>query len=152
MRSTALPMYASSHRRFTHDGRGIDGVFAVRDAGDVEDGIVIGRRIEAGVVTEGAFAAQLIELHISFKHVLRRSGDFEIDRLALSQVPQAAGAGIQRRYTPRLLAARGRWRLKVIAGSVPMTTATSIFPEGRLFETEFEETASASCDHRASEP
>jgi len=46
------------HRRDADDGGGINGVFAVRDGGDVEDGIRLGQRVIAGVVAERAFVAQ----------------------------------------------------------------------------------------------
>src|SRR5437762_14336553 len=40
------------HRRDADDGDGINGVFAVRVGGDVEDGIRLGQRVVAGVVAE----------------------------------------------------------------------------------------------------
>ncbi len=40
-----------------HDGRGINGVFAVRDGGDVEDRIRLGQGAITGVVAERAFVA-----------------------------------------------------------------------------------------------
>ena len=43
-----LPYYCGS----------VDGVFAVGDGGDVEDGIVVLHGVEAGVVAEGAFGAE----------------------------------------------------------------------------------------------
>ena len=36
----------------------MDGVFAMRDGGDVEDRIRLGQRVVAGVVAERAFVAQ----------------------------------------------------------------------------------------------
>ena len=58
MRSTALPIQASSIGRLADDGGGIDGVLAVGDAGDVEDRVLILHGVEAGVVAEGAFGAE----------------------------------------------------------------------------------------------
>src|SRR4030095_4854985 len=46
------------HRRHADDGGGIDGVFALRDGGDVEDGIRLGQGVVAGVVAERAFVAE----------------------------------------------------------------------------------------------
>ena len=44
------------HRRDNNNRSGINGVFAVRDGGDVKDGIRLGQRVIAGVVAERAFA------------------------------------------------------------------------------------------------
>ena len=46
------------HRRHADDGGGINGVLAVRDGSDVEDGIRLGQGVIAGVVAERAFVAQ----------------------------------------------------------------------------------------------
>jgi len=46
------------HRRDADDSGGIDGVLAVRDGGDVEDGIRLGQGVIAGVVAGRAFVAQ----------------------------------------------------------------------------------------------
>src|SRR5271155_972270 len=73
------------HRRLADDGGGVDGIFAVRDAGDVEDGIVVRRSVEAGVVAEGAFAAELIELNVAFENDLSGGGDLEVHGFALHQ-------------------------------------------------------------------
>jgi hypothetical protein len=40
------------HRRHADDGGGINGVLAVRDGGDVEDGIRLGQGVVAGVIAE----------------------------------------------------------------------------------------------------
>lgn len=47
------------HLRDADNGRGIDGVFAVCDGGDVEDGIRLGQRVVAGVIRKRAFVACL---------------------------------------------------------------------------------------------
>ena len=47
------------HGRLADDGGGVDGVDAVGDAGEVEDGVVVLHGVEAGVVAEGAFGAEL---------------------------------------------------------------------------------------------
>ena len=46
------------HRRAADDGGRINGILFVRDAGDVKYRIVVGKRIEAGVVAERSFSAQ----------------------------------------------------------------------------------------------
>ena len=56
------------HRRFANNGGRIDRVLAVRDAGEMKDRIEIFERVEPGVVTECAFAAELIEVHVAFQH------------------------------------------------------------------------------------
>src|ERR1035437_4721295 len=76
MRSTALPIQASSIGGLPPT------VAAVGDAGDVEDGVFLFHGVEAGVVTEGAFAAEFAEIHIAFEDVLGVGGNFEVDRLA----------------------------------------------------------------------
>jgi len=48
-------------RRFADDGGGVDGVAAMGDGGDVEDGELAGERVKAGVVSEWPFGAQLVE-------------------------------------------------------------------------------------------
>ena len=70
------------HGGLADDGGGVDGVFAVGDAGDVEDGVVLLHGVEAGVVAEGAFGAELAELDVAFEDVLGVGGDFEVDGLA----------------------------------------------------------------------
>ena len=72
-------------RRLADDGGRVDGIFAVRDAGDVEDGIEIFERIEAGVVAEGAFGAEFVEMDVAFENDLRCGGNFEVNGLALHQ-------------------------------------------------------------------
>jgi len=47
------------HGRAADDGGGVDGVLAVGDAGEVEDGVLVLHGVEAGVVAEGAFGAEL---------------------------------------------------------------------------------------------
>ena len=58
---------------------GVDGVFAVGDAGEVEDGVVLLHGVEAGVVAEGAFGAEFAELDVAFEDVLGVGGNFEVD-------------------------------------------------------------------------
>src|SRR6266568_4012266 len=45
------------HRWLADDGCGVDGIFPMRDAGEMEDGIFVRHSVEAGVVAEWAFAA-----------------------------------------------------------------------------------------------
>ena len=82
------------HRRLANNRRRINRMFAVRDAGDVEHGIIIGERIIARMVTERPFAAHLVRAHIALEHDFRARRHLEIDRLALHHldglVPQEA--------------------------------------------------------------
>ena len=66
------------------------------DAGDVEDGVVLGGGVEAGVVAEGAFGAQLVEGDVAFENDFGVGGNFEVDGLALHQLDAAAGGGSRR--------------------------------------------------------
>ena len=58
----------------------------MRDAGDMEDRIVIGQRIEAGVVAEWPFGAHLAQLDVALEHDLRVRGHLQIDGFALHQL------------------------------------------------------------------
>ena len=84
------------HGRRAHDGGGVERILAVRDAGDVEHRVVVFERIEAGVIAEGAFAAQLAQLDVAFQDDLGVGGDFQIRGLALDHLDglpaQEAGA------------------------------------------------------------
>ena len=66
------------HRRHADDGGGINGVFAVRDGGDVEDRIRLGQRVIAGVVAERAFVAQRFgRVNVAFDVEVGVGGDFD---------------------------------------------------------------------------
>src|SRR5580704_14052241 len=58
----------------------------MRDAGDVEDGIEIFQRIEAGVITERSFGAELIEVNVAFQNYLGTGWHFEVYGLAFHQL------------------------------------------------------------------
>src|SRR5260370_13216888 len=64
--------------RLADDGGGVDRVFAVRDALHVEDWVEIFERVEAGVVAEGAFGAEFVEMNMAFEDDLAGGGDFEV--------------------------------------------------------------------------
>ena len=78
------------HGRLADDGGGVDGIFAMRDAGDVEDGVEIGEGVEAGVVAEGAFGAEFVEVDVAFEDDLAGGGDFEVDGFALDEFDRSA--------------------------------------------------------------
>ena len=78
------------HGGLAYDGGGVDGIFAVGDAGDVEDGVVVLHGVEAGVVAEGAFGAEFAELDVAFEDVLGVGGDFEIDGFGFDQFDEAS--------------------------------------------------------------
>src|ERR1039457_1122786 len=64
----------------------VDWIFAVRDAGDVEDGIKIFERVEAGVVAEWALAAKFVEIHVAFEDDFAGCGDFQVDGFTFHQI------------------------------------------------------------------
>jgi hypothetical protein len=51
----------------------------------VEHGIEVFERVEAGVVSEGAFGAEFVEIDVAFEDDLARGGDFEVYGLALDE-------------------------------------------------------------------
>src|ERR1700744_2301726 len=54
-------------RGYAYDGGGIDGIFAVRDGGDMESRIKIGQGVVAGMVAEGAFPNEVFGgIHVAF--------------------------------------------------------------------------------------
>jgi len=55
----------------------------VGDAGEVEDRVVVGEGVEAGVVAEGAFAAEFAEFDVALEDDFGVGGDFEVDGFAL---------------------------------------------------------------------
>ena len=115
------------HRRLADDGGRVDRVLAMRDAGDVEDGVEIFRRVEAGVVAERAFHAQLVELARSLR---ARSPTWPAlpDRRSRTS---PARRGFCRRKPAIMYSSMsggaGTMDENITAGSVPMATATSIF-------------------------
>ena len=46
------------HGRLANYSGGVDGVLAMGDAGEMEDGVLVGEGVEAGVVAEGTLGAQ----------------------------------------------------------------------------------------------
>ena len=65
-------------------------------AGEVEDGIVVLHGVEAGVVAERAFCAELGQVDEAFEDVLGVGGDFERDGFAADQLDGLAGGGSRR--------------------------------------------------------
>ena len=74
------------HGRLTDDGGGVDGVLAVGDGGEMEDGVLVLHGVEAGVVAEGAFGAELAELDEALEDVLGVGGHLEVDGLGLDEL------------------------------------------------------------------
>ena len=74
------------HGGLADDSGGVDGVFAVGDAGEVEDGVVVGHGVEAGVIAEGAFGAEFGEVDVAFEDVFGVGGDFEVDGFGLDEL------------------------------------------------------------------
>src|SRR5579863_85270 len=73
-------------RRLADDGSRVNGIFAVRDAGDVEDRIEIFKRIETGMVAERSFGTKFIEMYVPFEHDFTGCRNFEIDGLTLDEI------------------------------------------------------------------
>ena len=55
------------------------------DAGDVEDGIEIFERVEAGVIAERALGAEFVEIDVAFENDFGVGGNFQVDGFALHQ-------------------------------------------------------------------
>ena len=103
----------------------------MRDAGDVEDGIEIFERVEAGVIAERTFGAQFVEIDVAFEDDLACAGT---SRSTVSHFTISTGAPRRKpaiRYSSTSGGA-GTIAENVTAGSVPMATATSILPEGAI--------------------
>src|ERR1700674_67997 len=73
------------HRRLAHDGGGVDRVSAMRDATEMKNRIKILKRIEAGMISEGAFGFEFVEVDVAFEDDFCAGGDFEVDGFALDQ-------------------------------------------------------------------
>src|SRR5208282_4839661 len=74
------------HGRLAHDGGCVDRLLAVRHASNVEDGIEVFERVEAGVVAEGAFAAEFVQVDVALEDDFCRGRDFQVHGLALHQL------------------------------------------------------------------
>ena len=72
------------------------GSFALRDAGDVEHRVFVGQRIEAGVVAERPFGAQLAEFDVALEHDLGIGRELPDRGLALHHLDRALIAGSPR--------------------------------------------------------
>ena len=65
------------------------GLLALREARQMEHRIVVGLRIEAGVIAEGPFAPPLARLDVAFEHDVRARGHLEIDADAFHHLDAA---------------------------------------------------------------
>jgi hypothetical protein len=52
----------------------------------MEDRVEIFERVEAGVVAEGAFGAEFVEVDVAFEDDFAGGGDFEVDGFALDEL------------------------------------------------------------------
>ena len=111
------------HRRLADDGGGVDGIAAMGDAGDVEDGIVVGQSVEAGVIAEGTLGAELVETDVAFENDFGGGGDLQVDGFALDKLDGllAEEAGDDELF---YFWGAGTMAENVVAGSVPIATAT----------------------------
>src|SRR5580704_12915771 len=71
------------HGWLADDSGRIDRIFAVRDAGDVENRVLIVERIKSGVIAKRTFDAEFIEVDVAFENDFCVGGNFQIDGLAL---------------------------------------------------------------------
>src|SRR5438132_13706142 len=71
------------HRRYADDGRQIRRPLAPCDAREMEHGVVVGLRIQPGVIAKGTFTPALARLDIAFEDDVRARRDLEIDADAL---------------------------------------------------------------------
>ena len=85
------------HRRLADDRRGVDRVAAVGHALHVEGRITIREAVDAGVVAERSFDAQIGVVDVAFEHELGVGRHLEVDGAAAYQLdglaPQEAGEG-----------------------------------------------------------
>ena len=58
----------------------------MRNAGNVEYWIVVFERVEAGVVSEWPFGAQLVEFYVTFQNDFSRRRNFQVNGFALHQL------------------------------------------------------------------
>src|SRR5207247_6013052 len=56
------------HGRLADNGGRVNRILAMRDARKMKDGIKIFERIKAGVIAEGTFSAELVEMNVPFEH------------------------------------------------------------------------------------
>src|ERR1051326_8431421 len=77
-------------RRLADNGRSINGIFAMRDATQMKDRVEIFQRVEAGVIAEGPFAAEFVEVNVAFENDFAAGGNFEIHGFALDEIDRAA--------------------------------------------------------------
>src|SRR5258708_16797240 len=73
------------HGRLANDGGGIDRIFAMRDAGQVEYGVKIFEGIETGVIAEGTFGTEFVDIDVAFEDDFAAGGDFKGYRLTLHE-------------------------------------------------------------------
>ena len=80
------------HRRLAHDGRRVDRVLAMRDAGDVKHRVLLFHGVEARVIAERTLPAQFVQFHVAFEHDLRMRRNFQVHGFALHHLDRLAGA------------------------------------------------------------
>ena len=68
----------------------------MRDAGDVEDRILVFERVEAGVIAEGALGAEFVQIDVAFEDDLGVAPELPDRRSRTSPARLASGAEIRR--------------------------------------------------------
>ena len=74
------------HGRLADYRGGVDRIFAVGNAGYMEDRVVVFHGVETGVVAKGAFGAQFAEVDEAFENVLGVGRDFQINGLGADKL------------------------------------------------------------------
>ena len=77
------------HGRRPNDRRRVDRSLALGHAGHVEHRVLVGERVEPGVVPERTFGPQLAQFHIALEHDLGLGRNFEIAGSALHHLDRA---------------------------------------------------------------
>ncbi|OPZ81423.1 MAG: hypothetical protein BWY76_03038 [bacterium ADurb.Bin429] len=78
------------HRRPADDSGGVDGIFPMRDGGDMEDGVVVRQRVVSGVVAERSFPAALAGVHVALDDEISVGGHLQVVRQALHHLHRLA--------------------------------------------------------------
>ena len=98
------------HRRRPDDGRRVDRILALRDAGDVEHRVIVVERIEAGVIAERSFACAARPVRHSLRARSPRSRELRDRTSRTSPSRPACRAGIPRSSSRRDRAAAAESR------------------------------------------
>ena len=74
------------HGRLADNRRGIDGILAMRDAGHVEDRVLVLQGVKPGVISKGTLRAQLVQMNVSFEDDFGGGRNFQVQGFAFHQL------------------------------------------------------------------